>query len=121
MSIVQICDADGKTVLKANEACEINWGYPRVYSNEAFEIVEKYHQALQDAAQECREIFKTKRRAAQVAFHKKYPHGVLPDEPDRVKVKAIVSVEDIIEDAKTATSIEPTHVITTKRNPRYET
>jgi len=82
MPIVQICDADGKTVLKAGEEKKTNWGYDRVYSEEAMVAVEKYFLALQEGAKACRELFDEYREQAIYDFHEKYPDGKLPDEAE---------------------------------------
>ncbi len=82
MPIVNICDADGKTVLKQHEEEKSNWGFPRTYSTEAMTAVDVYYGALMDAALEGRVLFAKRRKAAADAFHKLYPDGKLPDEED---------------------------------------
>ncbi len=82
MPIVNICDADGKTVLKQHEEEKSNWGFPRTYSAEAMEAVDAYYNALLDAAKESRELFAKRRGAAARDFHVLYPDGKLPDEED---------------------------------------
>lgn len=80
MPIMQICDADCKTVLTADTLCVIGWGQKRIYSSEAVKDVEAYHEDLMAAAAEARVLYTERQKAAAKRFHKKYPDGKLPDE-----------------------------------------
>ena len=82
MPIMQICDADCKTVLTPDTLKVIGWGHKRIYSPEAIKDVEAYHEAVIAAAAEARVLFIKRQEKAAKAFHKKYPDGKLPDEPD---------------------------------------
>lgn len=87
MPIMQICDADCKTVLTRENSRAVGWGRKRVYSYEAARAVDAYYKMLQEAAQEARELFQKKQAAAAELFHKKYPDGKLPDDPDSEDVE----------------------------------
>ena len=82
MPIMQICDADCKTVLTADTLRVIGWGQKRIYSAEAFADVEAYHKAIMKAAEAARAVYVEKQQEAAALFHEKYPDGKLPDEPD---------------------------------------
>ena len=80
MPTIQICDADGKTVLTADNAHSCGWGRKRIYSSEAYMDVEAYYNALQAGAVEARKLFQERQAAAAKTFHDKYPDGKLPDD-----------------------------------------
>ena len=82
MPIMQICDADCKTVLTADTLRVIGWGQKRIYGPKAFKDVEAYHKAIMKAAEVARAVYVKKQGEAAKAFHEKYPEGRLPDEPD---------------------------------------
>ena len=80
MSIVVICDADQKTILKLDEAQRAGWGLIRLYSEAAIPEVDDYSNAMLAAAAECQKLFKKRLEKARKKFHVKYPDGLLPDE-----------------------------------------
>lgn len=79
MATLTICDASRQPLLPS-QGRSTKWGWPRVYSDEAYNAVEEYLKALRAAALEAQELFADRRDAARALFHAQYPEGLLPDE-----------------------------------------
>ncbi len=84
MSMVLICDADNKTVMKLEEAERAGWDLVRLYSAEASVDVDEFSNAMLAAAKEAQELFAKRLAKARKKFHVKYPDGLLPDEQEEV-------------------------------------
>lgn len=82
MAIVVICDADGKTVLKLDEAQRAGWGLIRLYSEAVMPDVDEFSNEMLAAAKDAQDLFKQRLAAARKKFHVKYPDGLLPDEEE---------------------------------------
>ncbi len=80
MSLVLICDADGKTVMELGDANRAGWGIVRLYCDAVMPDVDKFSNEMLDAAADAQQSFAERLAVARKKFHVKYPNGLLPDE-----------------------------------------